>query len=156
MTLCAQKEIAHQPGMGDESPARKAFNRAIKRFPPADVKLLRKLHSERLIDSGRRLYSDGVAEAQLRAPFDCNIVAVVSTLPSSIARGSTHRPCVWARGQSASEGSKVEDGKLTNTRHQSANYILIITPSTGGHRVRNLGDFNGHDESGANSYIRRP
>jgi hypothetical protein len=51
-------EIARQLGMGDESTARKAFNRAIKRFPPADVELLRKLQSERLNDSRRRLYSE--------------------------------------------------------------------------------------------------
>jgi hypothetical protein len=51
-------EIARQLGMGDESTARKAFNRAIRRFPPADVELLRKLQSERLNDSRRRLYSE--------------------------------------------------------------------------------------------------
>ena len=51
-------EIARQLGMGDESTARKAFNRAIKRFPPADVELLRKLQSERLNDARRRVYTE--------------------------------------------------------------------------------------------------
>jgi hypothetical protein len=37
--------IAQQLGTGDESTARKAFDRAIKRFPPADVELPRKLQS---------------------------------------------------------------------------------------------------------------
>jgi hypothetical protein len=44
--------------MGDESTARKAFNRAIKRFPPADVELLRKLQSERLNEMRRRLFGE--------------------------------------------------------------------------------------------------
>jgi FixJ family two-component response regulator len=43
----AWREIARQLGMGDESTARKAFNRAIKRIPAKDVDLLRKLQSER-------------------------------------------------------------------------------------------------------------
>jgi hypothetical protein len=51
-------EIARQLGMGDESTARKAFNRAIKRFPPADVELLRKLQSERLRELRLHLFAE--------------------------------------------------------------------------------------------------
>jgi hypothetical protein len=64
-------EIARQLGMGDESTARKAFNRAIKRFPPSDVELLRKLQSERLNDARRRIYS-GLAGREREVPDPAN------------------------------------------------------------------------------------
>jgi hypothetical protein len=38
----------------------------------------------------------GAIGVQLPAPFDCAVVAVVSTLPSSIATDSTHRPSILA------------------------------------------------------------
>jgi hypothetical protein len=60
-------EIARQLGMGDESTARKAFNRAIKRIPAKDVELLRKLQSERLNDARRRVYSE-LAGRQAQVP----------------------------------------------------------------------------------------
>jgi hypothetical protein len=49
-------------------------------------------HLQPLQPTARR----GVADVQLPAPFDCMVVAVVSTLPSSIAGGSTQRPCILA------------------------------------------------------------
>jgi hypothetical protein len=51
-------EIARQLGYGEESGARKAFARAVKRIPPKDVEVLRKLQSERMTDSRRRIYSE--------------------------------------------------------------------------------------------------
>ena len=48
-------EIARQLGM-DESGVRRAYDRVLKRIPPADVELLRKLQSERLNDA--RLFGE--------------------------------------------------------------------------------------------------
>lgn len=42
----------------DESTARKAFNRLVKRLPKADVELLRKLETERIADMRQRLWSE--------------------------------------------------------------------------------------------------
>ena len=64
-------EIARQLGMGDESTARKAFNRAIKRIPAKDVELLRKLQSERLNDARRRVYTE-LAGRQEQVPDPTN------------------------------------------------------------------------------------
>jgi hypothetical protein len=60
-------EIARQLGMGDESTARKAFERAVKRIPKKDVEMLRTLQSERLNDARRRVYSE-LAGRQERVP----------------------------------------------------------------------------------------
>jgi hypothetical protein len=51
-------EIARQLSLNGESGARMAFNRAIKRIPPADVELLRKLEGERISDLRRRIWSE--------------------------------------------------------------------------------------------------
>ena len=64
-------EIARQLGMGDESTARKAFNRALKRIPAKDVELLRKLQSERLNDARRRVYTE-LAGRQEQVPDPAN------------------------------------------------------------------------------------
>ena len=50
----------------------------------------------RLRGSSARPLPPGTAGVQLPAPFVCTVVAVVSTPPSSIAVGSTHRPCILA------------------------------------------------------------
>src|ERR1700737_438227 len=60
-------EIARQLGWSDESGARHAFNRAVKRFPAKDVKLLRDLQSERMTDSRRRIYSE-LAGREIEVP----------------------------------------------------------------------------------------
>ena len=44
--------------MEDHSSAIRAFERAVKRIPPKDVELLRKLQSERLNEARRRVYSE--------------------------------------------------------------------------------------------------
>jgi hypothetical protein len=50
-------EIGRQLGMSDRG-AQKAFERAVKRIPPKDAELLRKLQSERFADYRRRLFSE--------------------------------------------------------------------------------------------------
>jgi hypothetical protein len=60
-------EIARQLGYGEESGARKAFTRAVKRFPAKDVELLRNLQSERMTDSRRRIYSE-LAGREMEVP----------------------------------------------------------------------------------------
>jgi DNA-binding CsgD family transcriptional regulator len=50
-------EIGRQLAV-NESTVRKAFDRAVKRIPPKDVELLRKLQSERLNDARRRVYTE--------------------------------------------------------------------------------------------------
>jgi FixJ family two-component response regulator len=51
------REIGRQLGV-NESAVRKAYTRALKRIPPGEVVELRKLQSERLNDSRRRLFSE--------------------------------------------------------------------------------------------------
>jgi DNA-binding CsgD family transcriptional regulator len=51
------REIGRQLGV-NESAVRKAYTRAVKRIPPGEVVELRKLQSERLNDSRRRLFSE--------------------------------------------------------------------------------------------------
>lgn len=51
-------EIARQFGLNGEPGARMAFNRAIKRIPPADVEVFRKLEGERITDKRRRIWSE--------------------------------------------------------------------------------------------------
>ena len=61
-------EIGRQLGMSDRG-AQKAFDRAVKRIPPKDVELLRKLQSERMTDARRRLYLElSGREAEVQDP----------------------------------------------------------------------------------------
>lgn len=53
----AWAEIGRQLNMSGWG-VKKAFDRAVKRIPPKDVELLRKLQSERLDDARRRIYSE--------------------------------------------------------------------------------------------------
>jgi hypothetical protein len=50
-------EIGRQLGV-NESAVRKGYDRALKRIPPGEVETLRKLQSERLNDSRRRLFGE--------------------------------------------------------------------------------------------------
>jgi hypothetical protein len=103
-------EIARQLGMGDESTARKAFNRAIKRFPPADVELLRKLLSERLNDARRRLYSE-LAGRETEVPDPAN--------PGQMKR-VTVRPHVSELG--------ILVGRLLNVEQHEADLYGLYAP----------------------------
>jgi hypothetical protein len=57
--------------MADHTSARRAFERAVKRIPPKDVELLRKLQSEGLNESRRRLYSE-LAGRETEVPDPAN------------------------------------------------------------------------------------
>ena len=59
--------IGRQLGV-DESTARKAFNRAVKRIPKADVETLRKLETERIADLRQRLWNDLAGKADPADP----------------------------------------------------------------------------------------
>jgi hypothetical protein len=59
-------EIGRQLGV-DEAGARHAFDRGFKRIPPKDVEVLRKLQSERMTDSRRRIYSE-LAGREMEVP----------------------------------------------------------------------------------------
>ena len=61
-------EIARQLGFSGESGARMAFNRALKRIPPADVQLMRKLEGERITDMRRRIWSELAGRADPQDP----------------------------------------------------------------------------------------
>jgi hypothetical protein len=76
-------KIARQLGMGDESTARKAFNRAIKRIPTKDVELLRKLQSERPNDARRRVYAELAGRTeQVPDPQHPGLMKTVTTRPT--------------------------------------------------------------------------
>lgn len=75
-------EIGRQLGYGDESGARRAFNRAVKRIPPKDVELLRKLQSERMTDARRRIYSELAGrETEVTDPANPGQVKKVTVRP---------------------------------------------------------------------------
>ena len=69
-------QIAQQLGLGGESGARMAWNRALKRLPAADVEAMRKLSEERIQQMRQKIWSE---MAGRRDPNDPN-----RTIPSNI------------------------------------------------------------------------
>jgi len=51
-------EIARQLGLETEGGALHVFHRAVKRMPPGDVELMRKMEGERITDMRRRIWSE--------------------------------------------------------------------------------------------------